>query len=104
MNVVITAIVNHTALNDTDNYKLNSTRLSVSEVLLCIIGVDISDQDGPFVWGSVVTGDVVGMFFAGYMVFQMPGGRMADRASSSLIFQGPAQIIFQFFLLKFPMF
>ena len=35
-------------------------------------------QDGPFVWGSVITGDVVGMFFAGYMVFQMPGGRMAE--------------------------
>ena len=28
-------------------------------------------QDGPFVWDSVVTGDVVGMFFAGYMVFQV---------------------------------
>ena len=26
----------------------------------------------------MVTGDVVGMFFAGYMVFQMPGGRMAE--------------------------
>ena len=29
-------------------------------------------------WDSVITGDVVGMFFAGYMVFQMPGGRMAE--------------------------
>ena len=29
-------------------------------------------------WGSVITGDVVGMFFAGYMVFQMPGGRMGE--------------------------
>ena len=36
------------------------------------------NQDGPFVWDSVITGDVVGMFFAGYMVFQMPGGRMAE--------------------------
>ena len=38
----------------------------------------IQTQDGPFVWDSVITGDVVGMFFAGYMVFQMPGGRMAE--------------------------
>ena len=38
----------------------------------------IQTQDGPFVWDSVITGDVVGIFFAGYMVFQMPGGRMAE--------------------------
>ena len=26
----------------------------------------------------MITGDVVGIFFAGYMVFQMPGCRMAE--------------------------
>merc|ERR1719186_2058043 len=62
INMVITSMVNHTALNDIDDYKLNSTK----------------KNDGPFVWDSVITGDVVGMFFAGYMVFQMPGGRMAE--------------------------
>jgi len=60
MNLVITSMVNHTALDD--SYKMNSTKKA----------------DGPFVWDTVVTGDVVGMFFAGYMVFQMPGGRMAE--------------------------
>ena len=62
INLVITSMVNHTALNDTDNYKLNSTL----------------KYDGPFEWDSVVTNDVVGLFFAGYMVFQMPGGRLAE--------------------------
>ena len=55
MNLVITSMVNHTALNITSGH-----------------------QDGPFVWNSEITSDVVGMFFAGYMVFQMPGGRMAE--------------------------
>ena len=30
INLVITSMVNHTALNDTDNYKLNSTKKMVS--------------------------------------------------------------------------
>ena len=35
-------------------------------------------QDGPFVWDSIVCNDVTGLFFAGYMVFQLPGGRLAE--------------------------
>lgn len=62
MNLVITSMVNQTALD----IKENRTRINSSA------------EDGPFVWDSVITGDVVGMFFAGYMVFQMPGGRMAE--------------------------
>ena len=37
-----------------------------------------STQDGPFVWDSIVCNDVTGLFFAGYMVFQLPGGRLAE--------------------------
>ena len=37
-----------------------------------------SPQDGPFVWDSIVCNDVTGLFFAGYMVFQLPGGRLAE--------------------------
>ena len=29
-------------------------------------------------WDSIVCNDVIGLFFAGYMVFQLPGGRLAE--------------------------
>jgi len=63
MNLVITSMVNQTALNISQGKPVHPEN---------------AKNDGPFVWDSVVTGDVVGMFFAGYMVFQMPGGRMAE--------------------------
>lgn len=62
INLVITNMVNQTAL-DIRNNVTSSTDPA---------------KDGPFVWDSVVTGDIVGMFFAGYMVFQMLGGRVAE--------------------------
>ena len=29
-------------------------------------------------WDSIVCNDVIGLFFVGYMVFQLPGGRLAE--------------------------
>jgi len=63
MNLVITSMVNQTALDIREGKVPDPGQ---------------ADKDGPFEWDSVLTGDVVGMFFAGYMVFQMPGGRMAE--------------------------
>jgi len=61
INLVITSMVNHTALNDTTHHKLGSER-----------------PDGPFVWNSIVCNDVTGLLMAGYMVLQLPGGRLAE--------------------------
>merc|ERR1719347_104120 len=69
MNIVITFMTNQTALDLAQNAsRLNST-----------------GTDGPFVWDSIVTGDVVGMFFAGYMVFQLPGGRLAETRGGKIV-------------------
>ena len=57
INLVVTFMVNYTAINDTDH---------------------ASQEDGPFAWDSVIRNDVMGLFFAGYMTFQMPGGRLAE--------------------------
>ena len=63
INLVITSMVNHTALNQISGH-----------------------EDGPFVWDSVITGDILGIFYAGYMVFQMPGGRMAEVFGGKKVF------------------
>ena len=70
MNLVITSMVNQTALDiKAGIHKLNATTEGVGNILRLLT---LPLQEGPFVWDSVVTGDVVGMFFAGYMVFQVP--------------------------------
>ena len=35
-------------------------------------------QDGPFNWDIETRNDIIGTFFYGYMVFQFPGGRVAE--------------------------
>jgi hypothetical protein len=69
MNLVITSMVNQTALD----MKENRTKINSSSEVRPKPPAFQPCQDGPFVWDSVVTGDVVGMFFAGYMVFQVSG-------------------------------
>ena len=69
MNLVITSMVNQTALDiKAGIHKLNTTAEGVGNILRLLT---LPLQEGPFVWDSVVTGDVVGMFFAGYMVFKV---------------------------------
>ena len=70
MNLVITSMVNQTALNISQGKPVDpASAKNVSQTPHLIHNPHC--QDGPFVWDSVVTGDVVGMFFAGYMVFQV---------------------------------
>jgi len=71
INLVITSMVNQTALDIQQGVYDSSSNSSSS--------------DGPFVWDSIVTGDVVGMFFAGYMVFQLPGGRLAETKGGKIV-------------------
>ena len=35
-------------------------------------------QDGPFVWSEPIQGLVLGAYFWGYIVSQVPGGRVAE--------------------------
>ena len=37
-----------------------------------------SSPDGPFVWDEAEQGIILGMFFYGYVLTQLPGGRLAE--------------------------
>ena len=50
INLVITSMVNYTAINDTDHG---------------------SQKDGPFAWDAVIVNDVMGLFFAGDLSIQL---------------------------------
>ena len=53
INLVITSMVNNTALAT-------------------------GQHGGPYQWDTVVKNDVIGLFYAGYMILQMPGGRLTE--------------------------
>jgi len=36
-------------------------------------------QDGPFVWPKHIQGHILGAFFYGYLISQIPGGLLAER-------------------------
>ena len=43
-------------------------------------------QDGPFVWDKSVQGHVLGSFFYGYLVSQIPAGMLAEAFSCKWVF------------------
>lgn len=78
--VAIVAMVNHTALG-VDH--LNSSVDSGPENHT----VEAMPQmDGPFVWTSKEQGAVLGSYFFGYFLTQIPGGRMAELYSAKTVF------------------
>ena len=63
LSVAIVYMVNNTALNENKNY----TELNPADT-----------KDGPFPWDESQQGIILGMFFYGYVLTQIPGGRMAE--------------------------
>ena len=46
----------------------------------------MSQEDGEFVWSKKIQGHVLGSFFWGYMVTQIPGGYLAARFGGKHVF------------------
>ena len=62
LSVAIVYMVNNTALNYNNNYtEINSIY-----------------KDGTFLWDESQQGIILGMFFYGYVLTQVPGGRLAE--------------------------
>lgn len=43
-------------------------------------------QDGPFVWDKDIQGHILGSFFYGYLVSQIPAGMLAERYGGKWVF------------------
>merc|ERR1719509_527370 len=76
LSVAIVAMVNHTAIATNTSARDNATCPSGG-------GPAPPAQDGPFVWGAQEQGWLLGAFFVGYVVTQLPGGRLAERCPAS---------------------
>ncbi|KAI9565371.1 hypothetical protein GHT06_009163 [Daphnia sinensis] len=94
LSVAIVVMVNSTALNEMalthDSYN-NDTHLNESSnsEFACPANTDTnqtdSSQDGPFPWPEPIQGLILGAYFWGYIVTQIPGGRMAEMFSAKWV-------------------
>lgn len=79
LSVAIVAMVNNTAIP--------KANISVSDV--CPVtnsSNDVIPKDGEFVWDEATQGIVLGSFFYGYVLTQVPGGRLAEVFGGKKVF------------------
>ena len=67
LSVAIVYMVNNTAINNITNHTQPS-------------------HDGPFAWTEYDQGVILGMFFYGYVLTQLPGGRLAELFGGKWLF------------------
>lgn len=80
LSVAIVSMVNQTAM---------ASRTNASNSDECPVFNNSDDQyrkDGEFLWDSNVQGTILGSFFYGYLVTQIPGGRMAELFGGKWLF------------------
>jgi len=82
LSISIVSMVNHTAIDV-------NTNQSVSDV--CPVPKPASNAsagapDGEFAWDEKTQGLVLGSFFYGYVLLQIPGGRLAETIGGKLVY------------------
>ena len=73
ISVAIVAMVNHTAIGANSNGQNTEHN-------------NDTFKDGPFAWTGTEQGAVLGSYFVGYFLTQIPGGRLAELHSARLVF------------------
>ncbi len=95
LSVAIVAMVNHTALAAVDHQNNDTNHVVTDNVTnsedVCFDPNAKSDQggqseDGPFLWTEPEQGLVLGSYFWGYLLTQIPGGRMAELFGGKWVF------------------
>lgn len=82
LSVAIVAMVNHTAMATTNvtNNTFDNCPVPAST------NATIKPQDGTFLWDEKTQGIVLGSFFYGYVLTQVPGGRLAEIFGGKIVF------------------
>eukprot|EP00096_Caligus_rogercresseyi_P014051 TRINITY_DN6595_c0_g1_i1.p1 TRINITY_DN6595_c0_g1~~TRINITY_DN6595_c0_g1_i1.p1 ORF type:complete len:487 (+),score=84.91 TRINITY_DN6595_c0_g1_i1:152-1612(+) len=90
LSVAIVAMVNKTALMELDSghHDEDHPEQEFNPDEMCYVpgGRNSSSEDGPFVWSEQNKGLVLGSYFWGYLVTQIPGGRIAELFSGKWVF------------------
>ncbi|XP_063221587.1 sialin-like [Bacillus rossius redtenbacheri] len=81
LSVAIVTMVNNSAIPHD-----NTSSFVVDTCPIPIANETKVEPDGRFVWDEKTQGLILGCFFYGYIVTQVPGGRLADRFGGKLVF------------------
>ncbi|KAF5296498.1 hypothetical protein FQR65_LT01487 [Abscondita terminalis] len=81
LSVAIVAMVNHTHSGDHDNGSSTFDHCPIPNVTNPTVL-----PEGPFNWNEKTQGIVLGSFFYGYVLTQVPGGRLAEMFGGKIVF------------------
>ncbi|XP_034945664.1 sialin [Chelonus insularis] len=85
VSIAIIAMVNHTAIKLQKNLNNSSDAITNNSD---DHADDNIQEDGPFVWDKYMQGIILAIYFGGYLVSLMPGGRMSERLSAKWVMNG----------------
>ncbi|GJQ72177.1 hypothetical protein Trydic_g3269 [Trypoxylus dichotomus] len=89
LGIAIVSMVNHTAIAIRRNQSKESS--NITEFLVIALSDDVVEptvKDGAFIWSSQLQGVIVSSYFWGYLIGQVPGGRLAEELSAKWAFYG----------------
>ncbi|KAJ8916857.1 hypothetical protein NQ315_005864 [Exocentrus adspersus] len=85
LHVAIVSMVNHTAVSAMGEGGHDSGGASMCADESSVNATDIPKEDGPFIWSKVVQGILLSAYFWGYIIAQLPGGRIAELFSAKWV-------------------
>jgi len=95
LSVAIVAMVNNTAIT-------NTSVVNSSDACPVVGNITDTPTDGPFDWGAREQGWLLGAFFYGYVLTQLPGGRMAEVYGGKILY-GVGVLITAIFTILTPL-
>lgn len=98
MSVAIVCMVNQTAVKQLEDFNATATGTvytnghtnghgNISDIIMDPVS-EKEVMDGPFVWSKDIQGHILGSFFYGYLVSQIPAGMLAERYGGKWVFFG----------------
>ncbi|CAF1035063.1 unnamed protein product [Rotaria sordida] len=97
--IALVCMVNHSAI---EQNKLNSTTLITHIDDSCPQTNSTNHIEGPFIWTKTMQGIILGSYFWGYIITQIPGGYLAGRFGPRFLFGG-AMIVSSLFIALMPL-
>ncbi|XP_026735802.1 sialin [Trichoplusia ni] len=90
LSVALVGMLNHTALLQIEAAEAGKKKAGAE--IMAMLSAEASSkpnvEDGPFVWSSQIQGLVLSCYFWGYLVAQIPGGRLAELYSAKWVMFG----------------
>ncbi|TRY68438.1 hypothetical protein TCAL_01361 [Tigriopus californicus] len=82
LSLAIVAMVNQTAVTPPD--PPNAT--NICPIYPTPLNITVPSEDGPFIWDDKAQGNLLAAFYWGYVLLQIPGGRISEKFGGKWVF------------------